>query len=243
MSSRNTIIISSLTLVIGIAIGRFSATPTGNATEPTNSPLTQSQALVTSAANNNAQTNVSADTAKNLAVAVKAAFTNNANHSSSASTVTAPSPQEPASNNRNNTYDGSPESAAKNYPNEISPEEIDRVLPAPFNDSFKHTHGFLREKYKDFVANTQPNDWDVRMQNKITDFIFSSPYAKFLNVESLLCKSGLCEIRLFETKQGAFNMILSEMALQDWWDIGGYHASGNGVSEGRTAYHVLLPRK
>jgi len=81
------------------------------------------------------------------------------------------------------------------------------------------------------------------MQNKISDFMFSNPYAKFVNVESLICNSGLCEIRLFESKQGAFSAILTEMAMQDWWDIGGYHASGNGAGEGRTAYHVLLPRK
>ncbi len=239
MNSRNTIIISSLTLIIGLAIGRFTATPTNN---PSDIQLTNPQPLVITESNKNIHTGESPDTAKNLAAAAKTAFANNGNHSSSTTTAATQSSSEPVSNNHN-TYDSSPESAAKNYPNEITAEEIDRILPAPFSDSLKHTHGFLREKYKDFVANTQPNDWDTRMQNKISDFIFSNPYAKFLNVESLLCKSGLCEIRLFETKQGTFSMILSEMALQDWWDIGGYHASGNAAGDGRTAYHVLLPRK
>ena len=240
MDNRTTIMISGLALLIGIGIGRFTATPASNTH---NSMPTNPQPLAITEPSKNTQTRESADTAKNLAAAAKTAFANNGNHSSSTSTAATQSSSEPVSNNHNNTYDSSPESAAKNYPNEITAEEIDRVLPAPFSDSLKHTHGFLREKYKDFVANTQPNDWDTRMQNKISDFIFSNPYAKFVNIESLTCKSNLCEIRLFESKQGAFSAILTEMALQDWWDIGGYHASGNGPSDGRTAYHVLLPRK
>jgi hypothetical protein len=48
---------------------------------------------------------------------------------------------------------------------------------------------------------------------------------------------------VFETKEGSWGLILNEMQLQDWWDIGGYHSAGNGVGDGRMAYHVLLPRK
>lgn len=239
MNNRNTIIISSLTLLIGIGIGRFTAPPANESTTATHNRVAPAEKPA--AANVQTPRALPAN-AGELATAAKAAFSKKDNQPAATTQGTLPA-AEPANTNRNSTYDGSAESATKNYPNEITPDEIDRVLPAPFNDSFKHAHGFLREKYKDFVANTQPDDWDIRMQNKITDFIFSSPYAKFLNVESLLCKSGLCEIRLFETKQGTFSMILSEMALQDWWDIGGYHASGNGTGDGRTAYHVLLPRK
>jgi hypothetical protein len=233
MDKRATFIISSLTLLLGIGIGRITAP----SAKPINTPITDT------AHNSSTVSAQSPDTAGALTAAAKTVFANKSSQQVAITTPDAPPVKEPAAVNRNNTYDGSAEGAAKDYPNEITAEEIDRVLPAPFNDSFKHAHGFLREKYKDFVANTLPNDWDTRMQNKISDFIFSNPYSKFINVESLMCKSGLCEIRLFETKQGTFSAILSEMALQDWWDVGGYHASGNAVADGRTAYHVLLPRK
>lgn len=139
-----------------------------------------------------------------------------------------------------------PKVIAQKFPKEITDEEIDRVLPAPFNKSLKNNHGELREKYKEFAETSTSNDWDTNMQHKLTDFILSRPYAKFISVESLACKAGLCEIRLFESKNGAWQFILSEMALQDWWDFGSYGSSGLSPEEGDkrgTSYLVLLTRK
>lgn len=139
-----------------------------------------------------------------------------------------------------------PKQAAKKFPNEISDEEVDKIVPAPFNKSLKSTHGELREKYKKFAETNTPNDWDINIQNKLTDFILSRPHAKFINLESVICKANFCEIRLFETKNGSWQFILSEMALQDWWDFGSYGSSGLSPEEGDkrgTSYLVLLTRK
>jgi hypothetical protein len=138
------------------------------------------------------------------------------------------------------------DSTAKKYPNEISDEDIDKILPAPFNKSLKNNHGDIREKYKDFAQANTPSDWDINMQHKLTDFILSRTYAKFINLDSVLCKANLCEIRLYENKKGAWGFILSEMALQDWWDIGNYGSSGMSPEKDDKrgmSYLVLLVRK
>jgi len=194
---------------------------------------------------------------KELSAAAKAAFaakentaaklenqtTPQPNTGSAATPHTAPAPQaatSPATDTNNPT--------AKKYPNEISDEDIDKVLPAPFNQALKNRHGDLREKYKDFAASSQPSDWDKEMQNKLSDAIFGSPYAKFINLESLQCKVNLCEIRLYETKEGVWSLIMAEMRLQDWWSFGGTSASGMpsnapGTPPGAMGWYNLFPRR
>jgi len=136
------------------------------------------------------------------------------------------------------------DSTAKKHPNEITDEDIDKLIPVPFNQSLKNNHGNLREKYKDFAATNQQQDWDRNTQNKLTDAILSSPYAKFLNIESLQCKANLCEIRLYESKNGVWSLIQSEMRLQDWWDFGTSSSSGfNTNTPSVLGYYVLLQRR
>lgn len=131
----------------------------------------------------------------------------------------------------------------KKYPNEISDEDIDKVLPAPFNQSLKSRHGDLREKYKNFAAANQQLDWDKNMQNKLSDAILGNPYSKFVILDSLQCKVNLCEIRLYETKEGAWSLIMAEMRLQEWWDFGGTSASGFGTdTPSKMGWYVLFPR-
>ncbi len=128
----------------------------------------------------------------------------------------------------------------------ITDAEIDAVIPAPFNNQLKGMHGYLRDKYKEFAATEQGGDWDVKMKGHIEDAIYSNPYGKDLIVESLNCKIGICELRLYETKNGAWSFILSEMGLQSWWDIGGSSSSGFGTQlNGKdiTAYYVLMSKK
>lgn len=134
--------------------------------------------------------------------------------------------------------------AANKYPNEISDEEIDKLIPTPFNQSLKNNHGKLREKYKDFAATNQQQDWDINTQNKLSDAILSNPYAKFLTIESLQCRANLCEIRLYESKNGVWSLIQSEMRLQDWWDFGTSSSSGfNTNTPSVIGYYVLLQRR
>ena len=128
-------------------------------------------------------------------------------------------------------------------PSAITDEEIDKILPAPFNQQLKNNQGDIREKYKAFADAGGPQETDMDIQNKLTDTIFSNPYSKFLNIESLLCKAGVCEIRLYETKTGAWSYIQAEMQLQEWWSFSGASASGFDTGKPEvTGWYVLLVR-
>jgi len=140
----------------------------------------------------------------------------------------------------------SKEEATAKYPKDMTDEEIDKVIPHPFSVALKNSHGGNREKYKNFVAANQPQDWDTNTQNKISDSILSSPYFKFLKLDALQCKANICEIRLYELKSNVWSLILAEMALQEWWEIGNYDSWGFGTeldSKQVTGYYVLLTRR
>lgn len=107
-----------------------------------------------------------------------------------------------------------------NHPNEMSDEEIDKVLAKPFSVPLKKLHGIVKEKYKPFSEAEKQDEWDIRIQNKLTDLILSNVYSKYLNVDSIICKASLCEIRVIELKPMVMFAIASEILLQDWAEFG-----------------------
>ncbi len=149
--------------------------------------------------------------------------------------------------------DGEPEQVAQDnskpnkYEGEISDEEVDRVLPPAFATQLKNTHGSMRQKYKAFAAASQQERWDMAMQENIYEFILRGQYAKFIKLDGLRCAANFCELRVYESKTGVWSLMLAEMALQPWWDIGMSHSSGfvpeGGAGEFIMGYFVMLSKR
>lgn len=102
----------------------------------------------------------------------------------------------------------------------ISDEEIDKLVPTPYNDVLKRMNGPIREKYKEFAGSNQQEDWDTNTQNRITDALLGHSYSKFIELESVTCKASLCEVRGRELKPQVINLIFAELQLQEWWHMG-----------------------
>lgn len=221
---KNTFWIAAIILAFGAGYFTRGANQTAHAT--------QAQTETAQQINSHATPQISS---KELSAAAKVAFAakENAvaksenqtapqpNTGNTATPQTAPTPQaatSPTTTDANNP-------AAKKFSNDISDEDIDKVLPAPFNQALKNQHGGLRGKYKEFAESDQQSDWDKEVQYKLSDAITGSPYAKFINLESIQCKINLCEIRLYETKEGVWSLMMAEMRLQDWWSFGIISAS------------------
>ncbi|HSC67411.1 MAG TPA: hypothetical protein VLC79_06965 [Cellvibrio sp.] len=133
----------------------------------------------------------------------------------------------------------SPSTATAQRP--LTNEQIDKLLPVPFNQYLKGHDATMLGKYRKFSEQEYPSRQDTDIQNKIADSIASNPYSKFLTIESLQCKASLCEIRLYENKLGVWSYIQSEMRLQDWWKFHSSSAQGFGVGkENVNGWYVLL---
>lgn len=121
----------------------------------------------------------------------------------------------------------------------ITDEEIDNLVAAPFNETLKKVRGPLREKYKSFAEATEQNDWDINTQNRMTDALLGNQYSKFIELESLICRADYCEIRGRELKPNVFSLIMSEMMLQDWWKMG-HSQWTNGMDDG--TFYALITK-
>lgn len=123
----------------------------------------------------------------------------------------------------------------------INDAEIDKLVPAPFNQYLKGNRGFMRDRYRKFVDQEQPADPDRELYNRLSDAILSNPYAKYLDIESMQCRAGLCEIRLYERKIGVWSYIQAEMSLQDWWKFNNSSAHGFDTEDkNKQGWYVLL---
>lgn len=125
----------------------------------------------------------------------------------------------------------------------LTDEQIDKLVPAPFNQYLKGHDSALLEKYRKFSEQENPSSQDSDISNKISDAIASNPYSKFLNIESFQCKANFCEIRLYESKSGVWSYIQAEMSLQDWWKF--QSSSAHGFDTGKenvSGWYVLLTR-
>jgi hypothetical protein len=112
----------------------------------------------------------------------------------------------------------------------ITNEEIDKLVPAPFNEHVKRSSGKIREKLKEFSEATEQDDWDITTQNKITDYLLGNSYSKFVELHSVSCKANFCEIRGRELKPNVFGVLFPEMMMQDWWDMADSQWSNGGAN-------------
>lgn len=134
-------------------------------------------------------------------------------------------------------------SATSTPPNQLSDEEIDQKIPKPFNASFKKAHPTLKEKYKDFLDTDHhhKDDWDIRTQGLLTDFVLSRPLATDITIESISCNANMCEMRLFEQKKFLLLSLFGELMQQPWLSN---QVNGNvDFNPDHSACYILLMRK
>lgn len=120
-------------------------------------------------------------------------------------------------------------------------EEIDSLAPEPFRSFLKKMQKSDLARYRKFVDVQGPTDQDMDIYNRLFDSITGNPYSKFIEIDSIQCKGGMCELRLYETKSGVWNYIQSDMRLQGWWPFAYTSAYGLGSGDNtREALYVLL---
>lgn len=100
----------------------------------------------------------------------------------------------------------------------VSDQTAEKTLPKPFDDLFTQMDEPLRDKYKAYADNetNHKDDWDLRMQSQITDFILSRPAATDIKIELVNCNLNMCEIRLQEQKRFLLMATFAELLQEPW---------------------------
>ncbi|GAA0854001.1 hypothetical protein [Aliiglaciecola litoralis] len=126
-------------------------------------------------------------------------------------------------------------------PEGISLEQASKLLPAPFNKVIADANPQLADKFKELQAQEQDFAWAVRMQQQIQDYFITHEKSHLVQLNSIICKTDICEVRGFESQQGAYQIIMDELAQQDWWSPYSTHNVSGNDSDQR-AYFYLLAR-
>lgn len=72
---------------------------------------------------------------------------------------------------------------------------------------------------KEMHAEETDYDWGVNMEQQIADFITMHEQAASVTIDSIMCKSSGCEIRVMEQQDNAYNLIKNDLEDQAWWQF------------------------
>lgn len=120
----------------------------------------------------------------------------------------------------------------------LSLEEVEKTLPQPFANIIANGRESMVNQFKTLEAEEFDYEWGEEMQIKIRDFITTHEFGNGVKLDSVRCKTTLCEIRGFENNIGDWKRIANDMQLQHWWK----GARTNSVSSNNkdTSYFYVL---
>lgn len=147
-------------------------------------------------------------------------------HTSSSSTPIAITPVEKLkSSSAHTSLPKAPAREHSSVPNhasaDLDTDTIDRLVSAPFNQIVKEqlVGEGDKERFKRFANATDSDEWDIAMENHLYDGIISHALAKFISVQSIKCRAGICELQIYEDSNEAWSKIIADLGEQSWWDF------------------------
>lgn len=127
--------------------------------------------------------------------------------------------------------------------NSISEHDTRQHLPSPFAEVVFNSLGALPGAFKDLIAQEQDYQWATLMQQHISDFHLTHQLSNQINLQSVICKTSMCEIRGFQETDKVQNVIMSEMSKQPWWQFNSTYSTSASTKEHGKYFYVLVSNK
>lgn len=125
------------------------------------------------------------------------------------------------------------EKAGLPVPGNLQLDEAQAFLPKPFDGQVAGMSGDFADNFRNLHKADEDYDWGSDLQLRIKDFIISHQYAAFINLQSVICRQSICEIRGFQDEQMYWtNVIVEELQAAPFWALyGSFSSTGHGGSE------------
>ncbi|HEY0921152.1 hypothetical protein [Rheinheimera pacifica] len=117
---------------------------------------------------------------------------------------------------------------ASRYPDKlsvISLEQAKQYVPEAYAELLSVSKGSIVDGFNKLHTESIDYDWAQLMEQRITDYVTFHTNASTVQLQSVLCKSSLCEIRGVELEDWAWNQIWSDMQREEWWQFRVSHAA------------------
>ncbi|HEX5791790.1 MAG TPA: hypothetical protein VFY01_00845 [Rheinheimera sp.] len=124
----------------------------------------------------------------------------------------------------------------------VSVAEAEAELPQPFAGFIAGFKGTLAERFQKLQQEQIDYDWAPVMEQQIADFISMHPLSADVQLQSVRCKSSLCEIRGFESGEHSWSQISSNMRAEDWWQFYSVHSSAKTSEQFGRFFYMTAER-
>ena len=116
-------------------------------------------------------------------------------------------------------------------------------MPKPFSNLIAGSTGTKAKDFYKFKEEPVDHDWGFRMEITIKDFVAMHLLSEHVTLESVICKTLTCEMRVFEQKDKSLSYILNDMKLQEWWDFTSSHSSSSTSKKYGQYFYILISKK
>jgi hypothetical protein len=105
---------------------------------------------------------------------------------------------------------------AKLYVSETTDNEMAALVPKPFKSLLELFQGKRRDKIYAFHQQEDDFNWGLETQTNISDFFQMHYESTNIELISVICKQGNCEILAIEKQEGAWQRIVKDMYQNSW---------------------------
>ena len=103
-------------------------------------------------------------------------------------------------------------------PGSISADRAKALLPSPFDEIVSGTTGTTAQYFDKLHDAKEDFDWGADMELQIRDFIITHEFGSFVELESVICRDSICEIRGFQDNQFYWsNKLRKDITKMPFW--------------------------
>lgn len=121
--------------------------------------------------------------------------------------------------------------------------EVEPLLPQPFAGLIAGSKGTLVERFQQLEKEAVDYDWAPLMEQRIADFISLHHLSSAIQLQSVRCKTNICEMRGFELEPQSWNQVLSSMQAQPWWQFNSTHSSSQSSNDFGQFFYTVASRE
>lgn len=118
----------------------------------------------------------------------------------------------------------------------ISQEQAQAFLPEPFASLMAKQKGRAVDYLQQHQAEEVDSQWAYEVEQKVRDYFAAHENSAKLKLNSVSCKTKICEIRGYELEPDTAVPILNSMAVKSWWRAGSSYVYQGSAEEGQYFY-------
>ncbi len=129
-----------------------------------------------------------------------------------------------------------------NFKVSISKDELSQQIPEPFVSTVTALDADFAQKFMDYYREEQDPQWAYQVEDKIRDAISLNDMSPYIQIESVICKKSVCEIRGFQSESHAWMKVSQALMSADWWDFRNAQSSSEFKAEYGDYFYAILSK-